>query len=62
MVIEKIEDAVPREESAYRGQSLKAEFLICPITKREEDLHLQQILQEREVDIIRIKQDQETPA
>ena len=45
MVIEKIEDAVPREESAYRGQSLKAEFLICPITKREEDLHLQQILQ-----------------
>ena len=62
MVIEKIEDAVPREESAYRGQSLKAEFLICAITKRKEDLQLQQMLKEGEADFIRMKQDQGTPA
>ncbi|MDB9968304.1 hypothetical protein OAE08_01350 [Gammaproteobacteria bacterium] len=29
---------------------------------RGEDLHLQQVLQEGEVEIIRMKQDQETPA
>ncbi|MFT7471246.1 MAG: diguanylate cyclase (GGDEF)-like protein [Kiritimatiellia bacterium] len=62
VVIKKIEEAVAGEEYVYRGHSLKAEFLICAITKREEDLHLQQMLQEGEVGLIRTKQDQETPA
>jgi diguanylate cyclase (GGDEF)-like protein len=62
IVIKKIENAVPGEEYVYRGNSLKAEFLICAITKREEDLHLQQMLQEGEVGLIRMQQKQETPA
>lgn len=61
VVIKKIENAVLGEEYIYRGNSLKAEFLICAITKREEDLQLQQMLQEGEVDLIRMKQPQETP-
>ena len=62
VVIKKIGESLLGEEYIYRGNSLKAEFLICAITKREEDLHLQQMLQEGEVDIIRMKQKQQTPA
>lgn len=62
VVIKKIKDAVRGEEYVYRGHTLKAEFLISSITRREEDLHLQQMLQEGEVDLIRMKQKQETPA
>ncbi|PCI75132.1 MAG: hypothetical protein COB20_13600 [SAR86 cluster bacterium] len=62
VVIKKIEDAVLGEEYVYRGNSLRAEFLVCAITKREEDLHLQQMLQEGEVDLIRMKQQLEAPA
>lgn len=62
VVIKKIENAVDGEEYVYRGNALKAEFLISAITRREEDLQLQQMLQEGEVDIIRMKQKQETPA
>ena len=58
--MKKIQDAVLGGEYVYRSNSLKAEFLICAITKREEDLHLQQMLQEGGVDIIRMKQKQQT--
>lgn len=50
------------EGYVYSGHSLEEEFLICAITKRKDDLHLQQMLQEGEVDFIRMKQGQETPA
>jgi len=56
VVVKKIEDAVLGEEYVYRGNVLKADFLICAITKREEDLHLQQMLQEGEVELFRMKQ------
>ena len=62
VVIKKIENAVLGEEYVYRGNSLKAEFLVSAITKREEDLHLQQMLQEGEVELYRMKQKPETPA
>jgi diguanylate cyclase (GGDEF)-like protein len=62
VVIKKIEESLLGEEYIYRGNSIKVEFLICAITKREEDLQLQQMLQEGEVDIIRMKQKQQTPA
>jgi diguanylate cyclase (GGDEF)-like protein len=62
VVIQKIEDALLGEGYVYRGNSLKAEFLICAITKREEDLHLQQMFQEGEVELIRMQLLQETPA
>lgn len=56
VVIQKIENAVIGEEYVYRGNSLRAEFLISAVTKREEDLHLQQMLQEGEVELFRMKQ------
>ena len=62
IVIKKIENAVLGEEYVYRGNSLRAEFLISAITKREEDLHLQQMLQEGEVEIIRLKHPPVSPA
>lgn len=61
VVIKKIEDSVLGEEHVYRGNSLKAEFLISATTKREEDLHLQQMLQEGEIELFRMKQPQATP-
>jgi len=62
VVVKKIEDAVLGEEYIYRGNSLKAEFLISAVTRREEDLHLQQMLQEGEVELFRMKQKQAAPA
>ena len=56
VVVKKIESAVLGEEYVYRGNALKAKFLISAITKREEDLHLQQMLQEGEVEILRMQQ------
>ena len=56
VVVKKIESAILGEEYVYRGNPLKAEFLISAITKREEDLHLQQMLQEGEVEIFRMQQ------
>lgn len=62
VVVKKIEEAVLGEEYIYRGNSLKAEFLISAVTRREEDLHLQQMLQEGEVELFRMKQNQVAPA
>ena len=62
VVIKKIKNSVIGEEYIYRGNALRAEFLISAITKREEDLHLQQMLQEGEVELYRMKQQQESPA
>jgi len=56
VVVKKIESAVLGEEYVYRGNALKAKFLISAITKREKDLHLQQMLQEGEVEIFRMQQ------
>lgn len=56
VVVKKIQDAILGEEYIYRGTTLKAEFLISSITKREEDLHLQQMLQEGEVELFRMQQ------
>ncbi|GJM14257.1 MAG: GGDEF domain-containing protein [Pseudohongiella sp.] len=61
VVIKKIEDAVLGEEYVYRGHALKLEFIICAVTKREEDLHLQQMLQEGEVELFRIKNPPASP-
>ena len=62
VVIKKIENALRGEEYVYRGAPLKAEFLISSITKREEDLHLQQMLQEGEVELYRMQQKHESPS
>ncbi|PCJ24889.1 MAG: hypothetical protein COA96_08635 [SAR86 cluster bacterium] len=56
VVIEKIKVSLQGEEYVYRGKSLRAEIVISAITKREEELQLQQMFQEGEVDLFRIKQ------
>ena len=56
VVVKKIESVILGEEYVYRGHALKAEYLISAITKREEDLHLQQMLQEGEVEVFRMQQ------
>ncbi len=55
VVIRKIEASLLGEEYIYRGKSIKTEFLISSTTKREEDLHLQQMLQEGEVELFKLK-------
>tara|TARA_B110000444_G_scaffold253565_1_gene284648 strand:- start:553 stop:777 length:225 start_codon:yes stop_codon:yes gene_type:complete len=62
IVVQKIKDAEIGEEFVYSGNSIKAKFLISAITKREEDLHLHQMLQEGEVEIFRMKQPPVSPA
>jgi len=49
VVISKIKDAVQDEDFVYRGHRLEAKLRIASITKREEDLNLQQMLQECEL-------------
>lgn len=61
VVIQKIQEVAAGEEYVYRGVSLKAEFLISAVTKREEDLHLQQMLQEGEVELFKLEQAQNSP-
>ncbi|MEX0962808.1 MAG: diguanylate cyclase [Pseudohongiellaceae bacterium] len=56
VVVKKIQDTIRGEEYVYRGNILRAEFLVVCITKREEDLHLQQMLQEGDVELFRLKQ------
>jgi len=61
VVIQKINTAIIGEEYVYRGKHLKAEFLISAITKREEELHLQQMLQEGELELLRMSQPKVSP-
>lgn len=58
VVITKIRQSVMGEDFVYRGNKLKVEMVISAITKREEDLHLQQMLQESEVALFKEKQKQ----
>lgn len=55
VVIKKIEDAVKGEAFEFGGLELKADFIISSVTRREEDLHLQQMLQEGEVELYRLQ-------
>lgn len=56
VVVEKINQALQAEHYVYRGKTFKVAVYIATVTKREEDLHLQQMLQEGEVELYRIKQ------
>lgn len=55
VVITKIKHAVMGEDFVYRGNKLDIKLVIASITKREEDLHLQQMLQESEVELFKQK-------
>lgn len=56
IVIDKIEKALALEDYVLNGQKLDLIFHVAAVTKREEDLHLQQMLQEGEVELYRLKQ------
>ncbi len=56
IVIEKINKALMGEEYIYRGNKLDVKINIASITKREEELNLQQMLGEGEVELYRVKQ------
>ena len=54
-VLKKIQDSLGSEEFVYRGHIIKVKVSIAIITKREEELHLQQMLQESDVELLRVK-------
>lgn len=56
VVISKIKGVVQSEDFIYRGNRLSAKLRIASITKREEDLHLQQMLQECELALFKAHQ------
>lgn len=55
VVIEKIQKSLLGDEFVYRGKKIDAQLLIASVTCREEDLNLQQMLQEGEVELYRLK-------
>lgn len=59
VVMSKIRQAVMAEDFIYRGNALEINMVIASITKREEDLNLQQMLQESELSLFRAKQELE---
>lgn len=59
VVITKIRQAIMAEDFVYRGNKLEINMVIATITRREEDLNLQQMLQESELALFRAKQELE---
>lgn len=63
VVVTKIENAIAGEDYVYRGNKIDAVLNIACVTRREEDLNLQQMLSEGEVELFRIQQKKaEAPA
>ncbi len=56
VVIEKIKNALLGEDFIYRGKKLDVDVNIAAVTRREEELNMQQLLQEGEVALYRVKQ------
>lgn len=59
VVITKILNAVNGEDFVYRGKKQDIKMAIAAITRREEDLHLVQMLQEIELVLFRVKREQD---
>jgi len=55
VVIDKVRQAVESEDFVYKGRKLEIHLVIASITRREEDLHLQQMLQECELALFKAK-------
>ena len=62
VVISKILNALQGEDYVYRGNKLEVAVNVAVVTRREEDLNLQQMLQEGEVELFRVKQNKENEA
>ena len=59
IVINKIKNTLQGEDYVYRGNKLEVVVNFACVTRREEDLNLQQMLQEGEVELFRVKQKKE---
>ncbi len=57
VVMDKIKRAVETEDFVYHGESIKVEFSIASITRREEDLEMTDMLQQGEVELFRVRGD-----
>ncbi|MCH7817578.1 MAG: hypothetical protein IIC60_13530 [Proteobacteria bacterium] len=55
-VVEKIKNTLRAEDFIYRGKTLNVKINVVAITYREEDLHLEQMLQEGDLELFKIKQ------
>ena len=55
-VVEKIKNTLRAEAFIYRGKTLNVKINVVAITYREEDLHLEQMLQEGDLELFKIKQ------
>ena len=55
-VVEKIKNTLRAEDFMYRGKTLNVKINVVAITDREEDLHLEQMLQEGDLELFKIKQ------
>ncbi|MCG8413273.1 MAG: GGDEF domain-containing protein [Pseudomonadales bacterium] len=56
IVIQKIRNSLVGEDFIYRGNLIEIKLNIASVTRREEDLNLQQMLSEGEVELFRVKQ------
>lgn len=56
IVIQKIQNSLVGEDFIYRGNTIEIKLNIASVTRREEDLNLQQMLSEGEIELFRIKQ------
>ncbi len=56
IVVQKIRNSLIGEDFIYRGNAIEIKLNIASVTRREEDLNLQQMLSEGEVELFRIKQ------
>ena len=57
VVISKVKQALKAEDYVFRGKKLEVFINISAVTRREEDLSLQEMLQEGEVELFRAKQE-----
>lgn len=57
VVIKKIKQALLADDYVFRGKKLEVFLKIAAVTRREEDLSLQDMLQEGEVELFRAKQE-----
>jgi diguanylate cyclase (GGDEF)-like protein len=53
VVLENIRNSLRAEEFVYRGNNIKVKVAASIITRREDDLHLQQMLQDGDVELLR---------
>ncbi len=62
VVMEKIRAEIESQKISLDNSEVSLQLHICSVTCKEEDLHLQQMMQEGDVELYRLKQQQVAPA